>query len=173
VIAVEIMDLVFSLDNVIAVLALSENIVILIIGICISILMMRFAATQFLKLINLEPLLVHATYVLILAIGIELILKYFNVEIEEFVQFVISMAIIIGFIFIGQAGRRFGRMQSEKEVIEAPNVDTEPNPIKSGKEEPEETNPDKLSTTSFINTYRRTDLDESSTMSFTNTYRRY
>ncbi len=108
VVTVEIMDLVFSLDNVIAVLALSEHVAIIIMGVCVSILIMRFAAVQFLKLIELEPSLVHAAYVLILAIGVELILKYFDLDILEIVQFGISVGIIIVFIVFGRLERRFG-----------------------------------------------------------------
>jgi len=115
VITVEIMDLVFSLDNVVAVLALSDHIAIIIGGVCISILIMRFAATQFLKLIQLEPLLVHAAYILILAISIELLLTYFNLDPGELVQFMISMGIILGFIALGQIRRRYGWIKPANE----------------------------------------------------------
>jgi tellurite resistance protein TerC len=119
VITVEAMDLVFSLDNVIAILALSEDLVILIVGICISILIMRFAATQFLKLIKIEPLLVHAAYVLILAIGVELLLRFFKLDIiDEWMQFVISMTILIVFIVCGRVGRKRSQIQPEKGGIE-------------------------------------------------------
>lgn len=113
VISIEVMDLVFSLDNVIAVVALSEHIWVIIFGVFLSIILMRFASMLFIQLIQFEPLLMHAAYVLILAIGIELILKYLNVHIEEWIQFVISMAIILGCIAIGQV--RCRRIQSKKE----------------------------------------------------------
>jgi len=125
VISIEVMDLVFSLDNVIAVIALSDHIVIIILGIFISIIIMRFAAVQFLRLIELEPLLVHAAYILILAIGIELILKYFGIDIAEIVQFGISVAIILGFVLFGQIGRRLGWIEAKKEQSEATNLDQE------------------------------------------------
>jgi len=174
VISVEVMDLVFSLDNVIAVLALSEETIILIIGICISILIMRFAATQFLKLITLEPLLVHAAYILIFAIGIELLLKYSNVDIEELTQFGISIAIIVGFIIIGQAGRKLGWIKpakddvtdsnhngvyiagkSEKNEVTENNLDEEYIPIDAQKEESAEIDLDDTITMPLVNIYRR------------------
>lgn len=102
VVLIELADLAFSIDNVVAVVALSEHIWIIIFGVCISILIMRFAAQLFIKLIRWEPLLESAAYILILAIAIELILKYFGVEITETLQFTISMAIILGFIGYSQ-----------------------------------------------------------------------
>jgi predicted tellurium resistance membrane protein TerC len=126
------MDLVFSLDNVIAVLALSQYIVILIIGVCISILIMRFAATGFLKLISLEPSLVHAAYVLILAIAIELILKYLNVHVPEFLQFLISIAILLVFVAGGRIGRTLGWIKPKVKVAEATNSEEEPTPVANG-----------------------------------------
>lgn len=102
IVLIEFADLAFSLDNVVAVVALSQNIWIVIVGVFISILIMRFAAQLFIKLIKWEPLLEHAAYVLILAIAVELILKYFGFQISEVWQFGISMLIIAGFIFIGQ-----------------------------------------------------------------------
>jgi tellurite resistance protein TerC len=123
VISIEIMDLVFSLDNVIAVIALSEHIVIIILGVFISIIIMRFAATRFIRLINFEPLLMHAAYVLILAISIELFLEYLHVETPELLQFTISMAIIIGFIVSGQVGRKLGLIKSKKDEPEETELD--------------------------------------------------
>jgi tellurite resistance protein TerC len=113
VIMIEIADLAFSLDNVAAVVALSSHIWIIIIGVCISILIMRFAANIFIKLINFEPLLEHAAFVLIGAIAIELILKFFNFDINSVVQFCISIGIIVGFIFYGQVSRRLGILAKE------------------------------------------------------------
>lgn len=102
VVLIELADLAFSIDNVAAVVALSSNVWILIAGVCLSIAIMRFGANQFIKLIQWEPMLESAAYFLILAIAIELILKYFGVHISELVQFIISMTILGVFIFFGQ-----------------------------------------------------------------------
>jgi tellurite resistance protein TerC len=126
VITIEIMDLVFSLDNVIAVVALSDHITVIIFGVFISIVILRFASILFIRLITFEPLLMHAAYVLILAIGIELLLKYFEVDIKEIVQFTISMLIITGFIIVGQVGRRLGWIKSKQEGPEKTRSDAEP-----------------------------------------------
>jgi tellurite resistance protein TerC len=114
VVLIELADLAFSLDNVAAVVALSPNIWIIILGVFISIVIMRFAAGIFMKLIKFEPLLEHAAFVLIAAIGIELILKFFHFEIGEVLQFGISMAILAGFITYGQIGRRLGIVEAKE-----------------------------------------------------------
>jgi tellurite resistance protein TerC len=110
VLMIELADLAFSIDNVVAVVALSSHIWIIIFGVCLSIIIMRFAAIIFIKMLKFEPLLEHAAYVLILAIGIELILKYLGVEIGELTQFTISMLILAIIIIYGQIERRiYGR----------------------------------------------------------------
>jgi tellurite resistance protein TerC len=114
VVVIELADLAFSLDNVAAVIALSQNIWVIILGVFISIVIMRFAAGIFMKLIKFEPLLEHAAFVLIFAIAIELILKFFHVEIGEITQFSISMAIIIFFILYGHVGRKLGFIKEEE-----------------------------------------------------------
>ena len=108
VIMIEIADLAFSIDNVVAVVALSQNIWIVIGGVFVSIIMIRFAASFFMKMIKFEPLLEHAAFVLIGVIAIELLLKFVHVEISEVVQFGISMGIILTFIIYGQLSRRLG-----------------------------------------------------------------
>lgn len=106
VIMIEIADLAFSLDNVAAVVALTPNIILVIIGVFISIVIMRFAAQIFMKLIDFEPTLEHAAYVLIAAIAVELIFKTFGLAIGEITQFSISVLIMAGFIVVGQFRKR-------------------------------------------------------------------
>lgn len=108
VVMIEIADLAFSIDNVVAVVAISQHIWVVIFGVFISIIIMRFAAILFMRLIKWEPLLEHAAFVLIGAIAIELILKFFHFNIDPIIQFCISMGIIVSFIAYGQIGRRLG-----------------------------------------------------------------
>lgn len=102
VILIELADLAFSVDNVLAVVAISSNILFVIIGVFISIVIMRFAAQIFIKLIEIEPLLQHAAYVLIFAIAIELLLKFFGVHIDELLQFGVSIGILVLFTTLGR-----------------------------------------------------------------------
>ncbi len=88
VIGVELADLAFSLDNVVAAVALSDNYWIVLLGVAIGIVTMRFAAGMFSRMIEWEPALQHAAYLLILAIGIELILDdLFHIHTGELLQF--------------------------------------------------------------------------------------
>lgn len=102
VVMIEIADLAFSLDNVAAVVALSNQIWILILGGCISIFIMRFAAQLFIKLIGWEPLLEDAAFILILAIALELISKFFGYPVSSYIQFSISLLILGVTIFWGK-----------------------------------------------------------------------
>lgn len=74
VLAVELADLAFSLDNVVAAVSLSDEYWVVLLGVAIGILLMRFAASIFSRLIEWEPNLQTAAYLLILAIAIELLL---------------------------------------------------------------------------------------------------
>lgn len=102
VIMIEIGDLAFSLDNIAAVVSISSNIWLVILGVFISIILMRFAAQLFMKLIDWEPQLENAAFVLIFAIAIELILKTVGVHISDLTQFLISLSILAVFIAVGR-----------------------------------------------------------------------
>jgi tellurite resistance protein TerC len=96
VLTVELMDLVFSIDNVVAAVSLSKLIWVVMLGVAIGILTMRFAAGLFSYAVEREPILKQAAYILVLTIGVELILEQvWHVEISDFVRFGISIAIIL------------------------------------------------------------------------------
>jgi tellurite resistance protein TerC len=93
---IELADLAFSLDNVIAAVALSDKLWIVIFGVAIGIVVMRFAAQIFTRLIAWEPALEHAAYLLLFAIGGELLLEYYlHFDLTEWAQFGISISIIL------------------------------------------------------------------------------
>jgi tellurite resistance protein TerC len=90
------MDLIFSIDNVVAAVSLSDKIWVVMLGVAIGILTMRFAAGIFSYAVLREPILKQAAYVLVLSIGIELILEeVWKIEISDIVRFSISVAIIL------------------------------------------------------------------------------
>ncbi len=92
---VELADLVFSLDNVVAAVSLSKDLWVVMLGVAIGILTMRFAAGLFAKAVLKEPVLKYAAYLLVLNIGIQLLLEEVaRVEIADWVRFMISAAII-------------------------------------------------------------------------------
>lgn len=74
VLSVELADLAFSLDNVVAAVGLSDEYWVVLLGVALGILLMRFAAGIFSRLINWEPNLETAAYLLILAISVEILL---------------------------------------------------------------------------------------------------
>jgi tellurite resistance protein TerC len=96
VVSVELADLAFSLDNVVAAVALSNKLWVVMAGVFIGILAMRFAAGWFSVMVEKEPVLKPAAYILILAIAIELLLQHFaGFEITDLERFVITVSIIL------------------------------------------------------------------------------
>lgn len=96
VLTVEMTDLVFSLDNVVAAISLSDKLWVVLLGVAIGILMMRFAAGWFSYAVEREPVLKVAAYVLILNIGIELLLgEIWGFEVNDWLRFGISIATIL------------------------------------------------------------------------------
>jgi YkoY family integral membrane protein len=103
VLAVEFMDIVFSIDNIFAVVAFSENIVLIIIGVFVGILAMRFVAKYFVVLMERYPSLEKAAFVVIGLLGIKLCLSmvvhYFPqmkwLESEQFDMFVSALTLVI------------------------------------------------------------------------------
>lgn len=96
VLTIELMDLVFSIDNVIAAVAISDELWVVLLGVAIGILTMRFAAGLFSYAVEREPILKEAAYILILNIGVQLILEeIWKVEISDGLRFGISIFIIV------------------------------------------------------------------------------
>jgi len=93
--AVELADMAFSIDNIIAAVALSPKIWVVITGVFIGILAMRFVAGVFVKLIDRFPILAKIAYVLVGAIGIQLVAEhFFHFELHEIGKFSIILGII-------------------------------------------------------------------------------
>ena len=78
VISVEIMDLAFSLDNVFAAVAFSSNILIILCGVFIGILAMRFVAQGFVRLMERFPFLEGSAYIVIALLGLKLSLSLYS-----------------------------------------------------------------------------------------------
>lgn len=96
VLTVELTDLIFSIDNVVAAVALSDKLWVVILGVFIGILLMRFAAGWFSYLVDKEPVLKKAAYILILNIGAELIISEITgLEINSWLRFGISVFTIL------------------------------------------------------------------------------
>ncbi len=67
------MDVAFSIDSILAAVALTDVKWLIIVGGILGIIMMRLAAGQFINLLEKYPILKKTAYVLVLAIGAKLI----------------------------------------------------------------------------------------------------
>lgn len=96
VLAVELTDLVFSLDNVVAAVALSDQIWVIFIGVALGILFMRFAAGWFSYLVEKVPVLKKTAYILVLNIGVELLVEDLaSVDVKPGIRLAITGATIL------------------------------------------------------------------------------
>jgi predicted tellurium resistance membrane protein TerC len=101
VVAVELMDMAFSVDSVLAAFGVSDKVWVLFVGGILGVLMMRGVAGVFLTLIDRIPELETTAYILILIISIKMFLSLpaFGIHIES-LQFFIILLVTFGATFI-------------------------------------------------------------------------
>lgn len=87
VISVELMDLAFSVDSILAAFAVSEKVWILLIGGMLGILMMRTVAKVFLVMIEKVPELENTAFILIAIIAVKMFASVFGFELDHIVFF--------------------------------------------------------------------------------------
>jgi YkoY family integral membrane protein len=75
---VEVMDLVFSIDNVFAAVALTDHMPLIYAGVFIGILAMRFVAQGFVRLMERYPFLETAAFVVIGLLGLKLLASVYS-----------------------------------------------------------------------------------------------
>jgi len=75
---VELMDMAFSIDNVFAAVAFTDNIILVCFGVFIGILAMRFIAQWFVKLMETYSFLETSAFVVIAILGLKLMLSIFE-----------------------------------------------------------------------------------------------
>lgn len=104
VLAVEFMDIVFSIDNIFAVVAYSDNLFLICIGVFIGILAMRYVAKYFVVLMDKYPFLEKSAFIVIAILGVKLcfsVLVHFNktdfawIESESFDLFISVLTLLI------------------------------------------------------------------------------
>ena len=108
VILVEMMDLAFSIDNVFAAVAFTDNIYLIMIGVFIGILAMRFVAQGFVRLMEIFTFLAPAAFIVIGVLGLKLFSSlfchYFNENMiclfleSEHADMLVSLLTILIFI---------------------------------------------------------------------------
>lgn len=104
VISIEIMDLVFSIDNVLAAVSFTKDIGLIMFGVFVGIIAIRFATTRFIKLINSRPIIEKVAYWVIGLLGLKLIFSYFfpilNLESVDLIFSIVTLlAFTIPFLF--------------------------------------------------------------------------
>ncbi|GAB3238708.1 DUF475 domain-containing protein [Hymenobacter seoulensis] len=75
---IELMDLAFSIDNVFAVVAFTDNLILICLGVFIGILAMRLVAQAFVLLMGKYPFLETAAFIVIGILGLKLLLSLFE-----------------------------------------------------------------------------------------------
>nr|WP_244933716.1 TerC family protein [Neobacillus mesonae] len=96
VLTVELMDIAFSIDSVIAAFGVSNQVWVLFLGGVLGILMMRGVAQLFLKLIDKVPEFEITAFVLIAIIGVKMITGAFGFHMNQAVFFSILITIFLG-----------------------------------------------------------------------------
>lgn len=99
VIMVELMDVAFSVDSILAAFAVSSEVWVLFIGGMLGILMMRTIAGVFVKLIDKIPELETTAFILIGIISLKMILSVVGVEISHYLFFAVLL-LAFGVTFI-------------------------------------------------------------------------
>lgn len=108
VVLVEIMDMAFSIDNVFAAVAFTDNIYLICTGVFIGILAMRFVAQTFVTLMEKYPALETSAFVVIAILGVKLLLSlpcHFSEGVlcqtleSEAADAVLSVATVLVFLF--------------------------------------------------------------------------
>src|SRR5712692_5984283 len=106
VLALELVDLAFSLDNVVAAVGLSRELWVVMAGVFLGIVTMRVAAGAFSSLIARYPVLEATAYLLILMIGLELLVEdLFHIRLGDVVKFAISLGTVLLSLVYGQQPR--------------------------------------------------------------------
>ncbi|MFS0780475.1 TerC family protein [Bacillus sp. 1P06AnD] len=99
VISVELMDVAFSADSILAAFAISDQVWVLLIGGMVGILLMRTVASLFLLLIDKFPELENTAFVLIGIIALKMFISVFGYELPHAYFFlIIVMAFVITFV---------------------------------------------------------------------------
>lgn len=106
VISVEIMDLAFSVDSILAAFAVSEEVWILLLGGMLGILMMRTVAQLFLVLIDRVPELENTAFILIGIIAIKMGLSAAHIEIPHVAFFAIIILAFIGTFIVHKINKK-------------------------------------------------------------------
>ncbi|KWX72712.1 TerC family protein [Paenibacillus jilunlii] len=106
VLMVELMDIAFSIDSVVAAFGLSDKVWVLFLGGILGVLMMRGVAQLFLKLIARFPELEQTAFLLIAIIAGKMMAGAFGYEMSHVVFFTILIAVFVGTILYSSGKKK-------------------------------------------------------------------
>lgn len=96
---VEMMDIAFSVDSILAAFAISDKVWVLLLGGLLGILMMRTIAGLFVKLIDAIPEMETTAFILIGIIAVKMLLSVVDIHISHYLFFgIIVVAFLITFV---------------------------------------------------------------------------
>jgi YkoY family integral membrane protein len=105
VVSVEMLDIAFSIDSVLAAFGVSEVVGILLLGGMLGILMMRGVAQMVTKLMEKIPEFEHTAYVLVGFIGIKMLLTLIHIHISHTMFLVFVVLSLLGTVVIHQRNK--------------------------------------------------------------------
>ncbi|EFM10407.1 Integral membrane protein TerC [Paenibacillus curdlanolyticus YK9] len=112
VLMVELMDIAFSIDSVIAAFGVSDQVWVLFVGGILGVLMMRGVAQVFLKLIDRFPELEQAAFILIAVIAVKMLAGAFGYHVSHYLFFA-AMIVVFGGTMVLSAMRSKKRANKE------------------------------------------------------------
>lgn len=124
VLVIELTDIAFALDSILAAVALSQKFWVIFAGGLIGVILMRFAASGFIKLLTRFPGFETTAYSLVFLIGIKVVLEATRIEIFDFHStrspafwiFWILMILFIGLGFFLKPKKNASSSHSHPEV---------------------------------------------------------
>jgi YkoY family integral membrane protein len=122
VLKVELMDIAFSIDSILAALGISKRVWVILLGGMLGILFMRLVAGVFVRLIERFPLFKHTGYALVFLIGFRLVSEVDWVHFNNFFSYLgpVGVGILILFTVViwGTAQVRKARLRTVKSLIQ-------------------------------------------------------
>jgi YkoY family integral membrane protein len=122
VLKVELMDIAFSIDSILAALGISKRVWVILLGGMLGILFMRLVAGVFVRLIERFPLFRHTGYALVFLIGYRLVSEVDWVHFDKFFSYLgpVGVGILILFTVViwGTAQVKKARLRTVKSLIQ-------------------------------------------------------
>ncbi|MBI5879498.1 MAG: DUF475 domain-containing protein [Chloroflexi bacterium] len=123
---VEMADLIFSLDNIVATVAFApDEILMVVFGVFVSIIVIRYVAGVFLRMLARFPVLRTTAYVIVVFLGVKLILEsglldqFVHIAFDEYLTFGIICGIIALSLVYERARKMLAARQAPKPGVPA------------------------------------------------------